>query len=322
MSEKNYTGRVGWFVFLGLVLVAALMLNFSRGVGFFKPRYEINMSTRTVAGLKEGADVYLSGVKIGSVKRIKLEQKKPGVQVQLTILEEFPLHQDSKFLIEQQGVLGDQFVNIVPGTPESPLLKDGDLVEGTEPFNLNEVAQSANGLIKQFEKLGATVENAIERLNTQVFDARTLSNFSQTLENFQEVPTHAIHLLSQASGVISNAGPVLTLSLTNLHEFSRKLNKVAMDVEDTIVTNRVELSESMKNLRDATASMKTMMAELEAGKGIAGGLLKDEQTRAQFSLTISNLSILSSNLARFGILHKPKEPSKGSSFFGGKGGSK
>ncbi len=319
MSEKKYTARVGWFVFLGLVLIAALMLNFSRGVGVFKPRYEINMSTRTVAGLKEGAEVYLSGVKIGSVKRIKLETKKAGVQVQLTILEEFPLHTDSKFMIEQQGVLGDQFVNIVPGSPEAALLKNGDAVEGTEPFNLNEVAQSANGLIKQFEKLGATVENAIERLNTQVFDTRTLSNFSQTLQNFQEVPTHAVQLLDNASGLISNAGPVLTLSLTNLHEFSRRLNKVAMEVEETIVTNRAELNDSMKNLRDATASMKNMMADLEAGKGLAGGLLKDEQTRAQFSLTISNLSILSSNLARFGILHKPKQPASESSWFGGKG---
>ena len=99
MSDKKYTARVGWFVFLGLVLIAALMLNFSRGVGFFKPRYELNMSTRTVAGLKEGADVYLSGVKIGSVKAIRLETQKQGVQVQLTLLEEFPLHTDSKFMM-------------------------------------------------------------------------------------------------------------------------------------------------------------------------------------------------------------------------------
>jgi virulence factor Mce-like protein len=322
MSDKKYTARVGWFVFLGLVLVAALMLNFSRGVGFFKPRYELNMSTRTVAGLKEGADVYLSGVKIGSVKRIKLEAKKAGVQVQLTILEEFPLHTDSKFMIEQQGVLGDQFVNIVPGSPEAALLKNGDAIEGSEPFNLNEVAQSANGLIKQFEKLGATVENAIERLNTQVLDTRTLSNLSQTLQNFQAVPTHAVQLLDNASGLVSNAGPALTLSLTNLQEFSRKLNKVAMDVEDTIATNRTELNDSMKNLRDATASMKNMMADLEAGKGLAGSLLKDEQTRVQFSSTMSNLSILSSNLARYGLLHKPKQPSTGSAWFGGKGAAK
>lgn len=322
MSDKKYTARVGWFVFLGLVLIAALMLNFSRGVGFFKPRYELNMSTRTVAGLKEGADVYLSGVKIGSVKAIRLETQKQGVQVQLTLLEEFPLHTDSKFMIEQQGVLGDQFVNVMPGSPGSALFKDGDAVEGTEPFNLNEVAQSANGLIKQFEKLGATVESAIERLNTQVFDARTLSNFSQTIQSLQEVPVHAVQLLGHASGLVSNAAPVLTLSLTNLHEFSRKLNKVAMEVEDTIVSNRVELNDSMKNLRDATASMKNMMADLEAGKGLAGSLLKDEPTRAQFSSTISNLSVLSSNLARFGLLHKPKQPSTGSSWFGGKAGSK
>jgi phospholipid/cholesterol/gamma-HCH transport system substrate-binding protein len=322
MSEKKYTARVGWFVFGGLVLIAVLMLNFSRGVGFFERQYQLDMATRTVAGLKEGASVYLSGVKIGSVKEINLDQQNKGVRVQLNILEKYHLHTDSKFMIEQQGVLGDQFVNIIPGTPGSPLLKDGDRVIGADPFNLNEVAQSANSLIKQFEKLGATVENAIERLNTQVLDTRTLSNLSQAIGDFQQVPAHAVQLLDNASGLVSNAGPVLTLSLTNLHEFSRKLNKVAMDVEDTIATNRNELNESMRNLRDASASLKNMMADLEAGKGLAGGLLKDEQTRVQFSSTVSNLSVLSSNLARFGILHKPKQPSTGSTWFGGKGGSK
>ena len=295
MSEKKHTARVGWFVFIGLVLIAALMLNFSRGVGLFKPRYELTMTTRSVAGLKEGADVYLSGVKIGNVKRIRLDQKNKGVIVQLTILEEFPLHTDSRFVIEQQGVLGDQFVNISPGTPETPIFKDRDKVEGSEPFNLNEVAQSANGLIKQFEKLGATVEKAIARVNDQVLDPNTLSNLSRTIENFQAVPTRAVALLDNASGVVSNAAPVLALSLTNLLAFSSKLEKVAMEVDETIVTNRAELNESMKNLRDATASMKHMMADLESGKGLAGGLLKDEQTRVQFSLMVSNFSVVSSS---------------------------
>ena len=308
MSQKNYAGRVGWFVFAGLVLVVALMLNFSRGVGFFKPSYHLTMNTRSVAGLKVGAEVYLSGVKIGSVKRIKLDPKNKGVIVQLTILEEFPLHTDSRFVIEQQGVLGDQFVNIMPGSPESPLFKDGDKVEGSEPFNLNEVAQSANGLIKQFEKLGATVEKAITRVNEQVLDPQTLSNLSQTIQNFQAVPSHAVAMIDNASGVISNAGPVLTMSLTNLFAFSRSLEKVAMEVDETILTNRIELNESMKNLREATASLKHMMSELESGKGLAGGLLKDELQRAQFAQTVSNLSVVSSNLARHGLLYKPPQP--------------
>lgn len=319
MSEKKYAGRVGWFVFIGLVLIGALMLNFSRGIGLFKPRYELTMRTRSVAGLKEGADVYLSGVKIGNVQRIKLDEKVKGVMVQLTILREFPLHTDSRFVIEQQGVLGDQFVNITPGAPETPLLKDGDTVEGSEPFNLNEVAQSANALIKRFDQLGAAVGDAIARVTNQVLDAQTLSNLSRTVGNLESASGRAVGLMDNASGVISNAGPVLAMSLTNLFNFSRTLEKVAMEVDETILTNRVELNESMKNLRDATASMKQMMAEMQSGKGLVGGLLKDEQLRTQFSSTISNLSVVSSNLARHGLLYKPKDPAPASSWLRGKG---
>lgn len=321
MSRKNQAVKVGAFVFIGLALIAVLMLNFSRGVGVFKPRYKLAMSTRSVAGLKEGADVFLSGVKIGSVRHIRLDQKNKSVVVQLTILKEFPLHKDSRFIIEQQGVLGDQFVNIMPGSPDAPLLQDGDKVEGAEPFNLQEVAQSANNLIKRFDQLGATVGEAITRLNSQVLDARTLSNLSMTIQNFEALPSHAVSLIDNASGVISNSGPVLTLSLTNLLAFSRKLEKVAMEVDETILTNRVELNESMKNLRDATASLKQMTAEMQSGKGLAGGLLKDEDLRAHLSLTMSNLSVLSSNLNSRGlwsILWKPKTPKPTTPVYPGK----
>ena len=103
MSEKSHAGKVGLFVFIGIVLIGALMLNFSRGVGLFRPKYELSMRVRSVAGLKERSSVNLSGVQIGNVKSVKLDQKTKTVIVRLTILKEFPLHNDSKFVIEQIG---------------------------------------------------------------------------------------------------------------------------------------------------------------------------------------------------------------------------
>lgn len=308
MREKNYAVRVGFFVFVGIVLIAALMLNFSRGVGFFKPKYEIVLRTRSVAGLKTRAAVFLSGVQVGNVKSVELDPKSKGVTVRLTILEQFPLHKDSRFVIEQQGVLGDQFVNITPGSPESGLLKDGDEVAGDEPFNLLEVARSTTDLLKRFDQLGATVGETIARVNRQVLDPQTLSNLSRTIGNFERVSDHTLGVVDNVAGVVSNSGPALSLSLSNLLGFSRKLDELAMKVDETIVTNRLVLNESMKNLRDATASLKQMTANMESGKGLVGALLKDEQLHGHISLTLSNLTVVSSNLARFGILYKPKQP--------------
>jgi phospholipid/cholesterol/gamma-HCH transport system substrate-binding protein len=311
MSEKRYAGKVGLFVFAGIVLIGALMLNFSRGVGMFQPKYDLLMRVRSVAGLKPRAPVLLSGVQIGNAKSVELDQKNKGAIVHLTILEKYPLRKDATFVIQQQGVLGDQFVIIYPGSHEAPLLKDGDEVEAGEPFDLQEVAKSTTDLLRRFERLGGTVEEAINRVNKQLLDAQTLSNLSLTIANFEKVSRHTLGLVDNASALVTNSGPNFTLTLSNLMAFSSKLEKLAIEIDETIVTNRMELNESMKNFRDATASLKQMTAELQSGKGLAGSLLKDEELRAQLSLTVSNLSVLSGNLNSRGlwsILWKPKQP--------------
>src|SRR6185436_14416567 len=101
MKDKSHAVKVGLFMLLGIVLIVALMVNFSRGVGLFKPKYELIMRTRSVAGLKERSAVFLSGVQIGNVKKVALDAKNKAVVVRLSILEEFPLHNDSRFVIEQ-----------------------------------------------------------------------------------------------------------------------------------------------------------------------------------------------------------------------------
>jgi len=308
MNEKPYAVRVGLFVLVGIALIAALMLNFSRGVGFFKAKYEIRMRTRNVAGLKATSAVYLSGVQIGNVKSVQLDKNAKGVVVRLAILKEYPLRTDDRFVIEQIGVLGDQFVIIYPGSRDAPFLQDMAEVRGDEPFNLQEVARSTTDLLRRFEQLGATVGEAINRVNNQVLDPQTLSNLSLTVANFEQVSEHTLSLIDDTSNILTNSAPALAMSLSNLLVFSSKLEKVAMDVDETIVTNRVAFNESVRNLRDATASFKQMTADMQSGKGLVGGLLKDEELRAQVSVTVSNLSVLSSNLNRFGLLYKPKPP--------------
>jgi len=311
MSEKRYTVRVGLFVLAGIILTAALLLNFSRGVGFFQPKYELHMRVRSVAGLKTRSAVLLSGVQIGNVAGVELDQKTKGAIVHLTILKKYPLQKNARFVIQQQGVLGDQFVVIFPGEGEAPLLNDGDEVEGAEPFDLTEVARSTTDLLKRFDQLGATVGEAIGRLNQQVLDPQTLSNLSQTIANFEEVSEKTSGLIDNATVIVTNSGPALTLAFTNLLSFSRKLDKLAMDVDETLNTNRVELNEAMKNLRDASAALKEMTTELQAGRGAVGGLLKDDALRAQLVTTVSNLSVFSSNVNSRGVwsvLWKPKNP--------------
>lgn len=310
MSESRLQGKVGLFVVIGIVLIAALLLNFSKGASFFTPTYQILLKAPSVGGLKARSAVFVSGVQVGNVMTMELDKDGRTVLLQLKIQKRYPLHRDATFVIEQIGVLGDQFVAIYPGDNSGPLLKDGDEVVARPAFNLQEVARSASELIKRYDKVGESAGEAITRLNSQVLDAKTLSNFSIAIGNFRLMSERAVGVMDNVGGIVASNTVPLATSLSNLVRFSARLQTVAADLDDTILTNRAGINAAVQNLQGATASLKKISDDLQAGQGLAGGLLKDAQMKSDVSITFSNLAVVSSNLAKYGVLYKPKPPSK------------
>ena len=319
MSGAHFTRRVGTFVFVCLAVVGALMLSFSKGTSLFTPAYEIKMHIKNVGGLKQRSAVFLAGIQVGHLRSVELAPDGRSVFLYLRILKKYPIHRDAEFVVEQIGVLGDQFVSIYPGANAAPLLKDRDQVEGRESFNLAEVARSADDLIKQLTQTLAEVREGVTNVKKGLLDRQTLSNLSVTIANFRQVSEHTLTMMENVSGLVRSNSSPLTQSVSNMVRFSARLDQVAAHLDETILTNRAGLSAAVTNFDAASASLKSLTADLEAGKGLAGSLLKDEQLAAQMSATLSNLAHLSSNLNRYGLLYKPRpERSKTPAAYTGK----
>src|SRR5204862_2868239 len=72
MSHPRLEWKVGLFVFIGLALLAGLLLEFSKGLSLFRPTYQIYLRAENIGGLKPRADVLMSGVQVGTVSAIQL----------------------------------------------------------------------------------------------------------------------------------------------------------------------------------------------------------------------------------------------------------
>src|ERR1041385_3153978 len=114
MDKKRLEWRVGVFVFIGLVGLALLLLQFSKGTSLFKPTYELFLKARNVGELKARASVLMAGVQIGMVSDIQLNPEGTNVTITLKIFKQYVIHQDSEIRIEQSGFLGDHYVAVVP----------------------------------------------------------------------------------------------------------------------------------------------------------------------------------------------------------------
>jgi phospholipid/cholesterol/gamma-HCH transport system substrate-binding protein len=306
MSGSHFTRRVGSFVFVCLALVGALLLAFSKGTSLFTPAYEIKMHLRNVGGLKQRSAVFLAGIQVGHLRGAELAPDGRSVVLYLRILKKHPIHRDAEFVVEQIGVLGDQFVSIYPTANAAPLLKDGDQVEGRESFNLQEVARSADDLIKQLSQTLSEVREGVTNVKKGLLDQQTLSNLSATIANFRKVSEHTLTVVEDVSGLVKSNTAPLTQSVSNMVRFSARLDQVAAHLDETILTNRSALNGAVTNFELASASLRHIAADLEAGKGLVGSLIKDERVAAQMSATVSNLAVLSSNLNRYGLLYKPR----------------
>ena len=309
--KKRLEIKVGLFVAIGLVLVAVFMIQFSKGMSVFRPTYHILLTSEDAGGLREEAGVLMSGVQVGSVKEILLAADGKSVTIVLKIYSKFRVHQDARFVIEQSGFLGDQYVAIQPGKNEAPAFKDGGTAKTETPFNLQQAARSASALIHRLDVTAQQLGGAIEDIRRLLLNPETLTNVAGTIASLRTVSERALAAVDKVdSMVLSNSIPV-SQSTSNLSKFSEQLNTAGSQLNTILSTNSSDIRLAVQNLERSAATLNELMADVKAGKGLAGAVLRDEKVATDVANLTANLSVTSSNLNRlglWGIMWKRKVP--------------
>ena len=319
MENSSIARKVGLFALIGLVLIGFLLVNFSRGAAFWKPHYSIVVRAEGVGGLKRGAFVLMSGVQVGIVDDLILSDDGRSVLIDCTIEKRYEIHQDARFEIEQSGFLGDQYVAVTPTLNASPIMREGSTIIAAKPFNLQEAARKAVGLMERLDGAAAKLDSAVGRVDKILLSEATLVDLTNTIANARHLSERAELTVQHVDDLVQTNAGAIGGSLSNFNAFSAKLNDfslrlqgftdqlsgVASNADSLITANRNDLGAAVSNVRTVTGDLKSLTTDLQAGKGLAGGLLKDEQLRHQFTEIIGNLGVLSSNLSRHGIFWKP-----------------
>ena len=310
MKPPRLEVKVGLFVFIGLVLLAVLLIQFSKGLTFFHPTYDIVLNAASVGGLKPRAQILMSGVQVGTVSSMNLSPDGRSVSIVLRIYRQYPIHKDARFVIEQSGFLGDQYVAILPTGNEGGLYGPGDQARAEAPLDLQEVARTAAGLLAHIDAAATNINDALLDARRSVLSTRALTNLDATFNNLHRVSQRALTIADSVSEVVETNGPSIGASVSNLLYFSQQLNESAAALHELLATNEPGIDAAVREAESSTATLKSLLEGVQAGKGLAGKLLENEQIAANVSQIVSNLSITTSNLNRLGLWgilwqHKP-----------------
>jgi phospholipid/cholesterol/gamma-HCH transport system substrate-binding protein len=252
---------------------------------------------------------------VGVVKEIQLAQDGKSVTIYLQIYNDYPIYHDARFVIEQAGFLGDQFVSVVPTENTPPLLTNNAEIYCQEPFDLQEVARSAAGFINRLDGTAKKLDDSVTVLRQQLLNAQTLSNFGVALTNMKAFTQQALDAVQNINELVATNGTQASIAVSNLVYFSQELTQLAASAQDVLATNSVNIQVATRNIDDITVSLKQVASDLQAGKGLAGTLLQNQELATNVLDIAANLSITSSNLNRRGLWgimwsHKPDNDTK------------
>ncbi len=93
--------------------------------------YQLTASFRSANGIAVGTDVRLAGVKVGTISTMALNPQTYFADVIVTLDKSVQLPTDTAILISSEGLLGGNFIELVPGGAEE-ILAEGEQIEDTQ----------------------------------------------------------------------------------------------------------------------------------------------------------------------------------------------
>lgn len=130
---------VGIFMLLGLLAFLTMVMKVSGLSDFIaKKGYQISADFSDIGGLKVRAPVTVAGVRIGEVTRIELQPNELNAKVTMQLRTDRPIpYEDTSARILTEGLLGSNYISIVPGfedeaSSKHPYLRNGDVIAKTQ----------------------------------------------------------------------------------------------------------------------------------------------------------------------------------------------
>ncbi len=262
--------KVGGFFLVVLVLTGLLVwriedLRLGRG-----PAKKISVEFKDVAGLDAKSTVRLAGVRVGKVARIRLTPDGKAI-VEMDLDKDVELRQGASAAIANLGLLGEKYVELVPGPVGSPELPEGTTIKGDVPVSFDQITKLARDI-------EVDVKDITKNLNSSLGGPQGEERLRTIVENIRVI-TDDLRVI-----VASNRGNV-DATIANLRSFTEGMTELVDRVDKLIAANQANVTQGIANIKDVTGKLETtadnlnqITGKIKSGEGTVGKLVESEET--------------------------------------------
>ncbi|MFN3947115.1 MAG: MlaD family protein, partial [Aquificaceae bacterium] len=284
--------KVGFLVFVFSLGFAFIILFFGE-VPFFKPAvktYKVYFDN--VAGLSQGAEVRVAGIRAGKVRSVSLKDGK--VEVVFELDKDINLYNDAQAEIGTLGLMGDKYLNIYPGSPSAGILEDGGTIRESLGY------ADMDRLVKEMTSASETLRLMVE--NFQLILSENREDIRRVIQNLEAL-SYNLNLIAMENrealrGAISNINLLAYNLNRTLPQTIENIDRLAKTLDGIASENRQDIRDVVANLRQLSGDLKTTLPELTTNLNqLSKNLnLLVRENREDIKTSLSNLAELSRSL--------------------------
>lgn len=300
-----------------ILVIASILLfvwgySFLKGKDLFSNYKTFYVEYDNVEGLPTSAPVTLNGLAIGKVNNIAIDQTTGKLKVELQITSDFPISNTSIASIYEPGFIGGKQIAIEPDLNNKILALDGQSLKGTIKMGLTSVMEAKLAPVqKKLESVMVNADHLLTGINS-ILDNKTKDNLKVTLFELRQTMTELHSAASKTNTLLNDNQADFKSVVTNFKKVSTDFVKITESLQ------QADLGKSVTNLNQTLAKATQLMADLEAGKGTIGKLMKDDALYTNLKATTKEMELLLQdlrlnptryiNVSLFGKKNKPYSP--------------
>ncbi|HJU04666.1 MAG TPA: MlaD family protein [Nitrospiraceae bacterium] len=291
--------KIGIVVVLALAMLIVMIMNLEEGMGLVSRQTRFRAVVDHTQGLKVGGPVRLNGVDVGNVREIGIAKDDARVEILFSVATHVAPHirADASVSIRPLGLLGDKFLDILPGTSSQPSMSQGGVLIGKAEPDVSGLASDAsatmgnvNAALQDIQRLLAGLNQGQGTAGKLMTDPGLYDRSQRVLEKLDAASDKSIALLSKVERGEGTIGQLVTDK-----EVYARVNRALKDLSD--LTSRLNNQNgTLVKLADPTLygrldSLTTrgelLLNKVEHGDGTIGKLVNRDElyTRVDKLLT-------------------------------------
>jgi phospholipid/cholesterol/gamma-HCH transport system substrate-binding protein len=269
MEAKREQAMVGLFVVIASAVLIATVFALSGAFGGAAATYRAYFPF--AGGLEPGATVrYAGGPKVGRVEKLQLDPKDPSrIEITFSVRSGLPVKTDSHVKIMSLSPLGDNHLEIVPGSEKAALASTGAIL-ASDPYvdfnaltaKVNEIAPQAQQLLKTLNDRATELKVTVNRVNELIND-KNRDNLSATLADTRGMIAENRGAVKATVQNLNSASRKLDPLLDDLRKTSAQANEALNHIDSLIGENRADLRQAVKDLRESLATVSDLTGRLD-----------------------------------------------------------